>query len=223
MEESQVVMPQRFGRILRALECGVFFYLLPPSLYFVRHHLAFRVGALVLTVAALCMLYLIRTGAIRSGALWSPAHIRPRIGSILTLFLPVAFILVVLTALFLPSSLFVFPRQAPRIWFVTMVLYPIFAAIPQELIFRVFFFARYGSLFPSRPALVFCNGISFGLAHAFYGNWIALTLSTIGGLLFAYRYNRTQSLLTTSLEHGLWGDFLFTVGIGRFLYSGIIS
>jgi uncharacterized protein len=104
-----------------------------------------------------------------------------------------------------------------------MVLYPLLAAIPQGLVFRVFFFTRYSALFPNEAVLVICNGISVDLVYAFYGIWIALTLSTLGGMLFAYRYHRTCSIIAADIEHGLWGDFLFAVGIGRNLYSGIIS
>jgi hypothetical protein len=49
-----------------------------------------------------------------------------------------------------------------------------------------------------------------------------MVLSMLGGWLFAYRYHRTGSVFAVSLEHGLWGDFLFTVGLGRYLYSGSI-
>jgi membrane protease YdiL (CAAX protease family) len=66
------------------------------------------------------------------------------------------------------------------------------------------------------------NAISFSLAHLFYSNWVALLLSFLGGYLFAWRYHRSQSLPLVSLEHALWGDFLFTVGLGWYFYSGAI-
>ena len=43
-------------------------------------------------------------------------------------------------------------------------------------------------------------------------------LTLVGGLLFAYRYTKTGSLLTSCVEHALYGCFLFTVGLGRFFY-----
>jgi membrane protease YdiL (CAAX protease family) len=103
-----------------------------------------------------------------------------------------------------------------------MGLYPVLAAAPQELIFRAFFFHRYAPIFPGPASLLAANALSFGLAHLLYANWIAVVLSTLGGLLFASRYWRTGSLLVVSLEHGLWGDLLFTVGVGGYLHSGAI-
>jgi membrane protease YdiL (CAAX protease family) len=64
--------------------------------------------------------------------------------------------------------------------------------------------------------------VSFGLAHVVYGNAIAPLLTTLGGFVFAYRYLRTNSLVAVSIEHALWGSFVFTIGFGWYLYSGSI-
>ena len=105
-----------------------------------------------------------------------------------------------------------------------MCLYPALLVLPQELLFRCFFFHRYESLFGGKTwLLILCNAASFGLSHLFYGNWIAPTLSFVGGLLFAWRYATTRSLAAVSLEHALWGNYLFTIGIGWYFYSGAIS
>jgi len=85
-----------------------------------------------------------------------------------------------------------------------------------------FFFHRYGPLFAKVAGLIGANALSFGLAHLVYGNWVAVALTTLGGALFAYRYARSESLLVVSIEHGLWGDWLFTIGAGWYLYSGAI-
>lgn len=58
--------------------------------------------------------------------------------------------------------------------------------------------------------------------HIFYANWMASLLSMFGGWLFSYRYTKTKSLIAISLEHGFGGDFLFTIGIGWYFYSGSI-
>jgi membrane protease YdiL (CAAX protease family) len=121
-----------------------------------------------------------------------------------------------------PDRFLAFPVEQPIRWLLVMALYPLLAAAPQEVIFRAFFFHRYGPLFPAPAILIWVNGLSFGLAHLLYGNWVAVALTTLGGLLFAHRYWRTGSLLVVSIEHGLWGDFLFTVGAGGYLYSGSI-
>ena len=62
----------------------------------------------------------------------------------------------------------------------------------------------------------------FALAHLVLGNWQAPVLAWCGGLLFAWTYWRTRSLLLVTLEHGLWGNWLFTLGLGRYFYGGHI-
>jgi membrane protease YdiL (CAAX protease family) len=115
-----------------------------------------------------------------------------------------------------------FPRDNPTRWAVVLLLYPLLAALPQEVFFRCFFFHRYRQLFPCPTLMILASALSFSLAHLLYANWIAPLLSFLGGLLFGWRYWQTRSLLAVSIEHALWGNFLFTVGIGWFFYSGAI-
>jgi membrane protease YdiL (CAAX protease family) len=141
----------------------------------------------------------------------------------LRLFIPGAVLLSVATMLWLPDKLLSFPRLRPLIWLVVMILYPLLLAFPQELVFRSFFFRRYHALFRTDGQLIFFNALSFGLFHLFYGNWVAPALSFAGGLLFAWRYHYLRSLPLISLEHALWGNYLFTIGIGWYFYSGAIA
>ncbi|MGD8563152.1 MAG: CPBP family intramembrane metalloprotease [Desulfarculaceae bacterium] len=104
-----------------------------------------------------------------------------------------------------------------------MLLYPLLAAYPQEIIFRGFFFERYQRLFSNDYKMLIVSALSFGLSHAMYGNWLAPVLAALGGILFGYRYLRSGSLALAGLEHGLWGNLLFTSGWGWFFYSGAIS
>ncbi len=127
------------------------------------------------------------------------------------------------TAYFWPQLFLSFPKTHPGMWLIVMLLYPILAAFPQELIFRTFFFQRYTGLFSSEKQLIIFNGLSFSLFHLFYGNWVAPILTMAGGWLFAWRYANTRSLVLVSLEHGLWGNMLFTLGVGHFFYSGTIQ
>jgi hypothetical protein len=41
------------------------------------------------------------------------------------------------------------------------------------------------------------------------------------GLLFALRYALTRSFWAVYLEHALWGALVFTVGLGRFFFTGV--
>jgi hypothetical protein len=58
--------------------------------------------------------------------------------------------------------------------------------------------------------------------HLVFRNPIAPTLTFFGGILFAWRYQHTQSLALSSLEHALYGCLLFTVGLGQYFYGGTL-
>jgi hypothetical protein len=47
-----------------------------------------------------------------------------------------------------------------------------------------------------------------------------MILTFFGGYLFAYTYAKTRSLLLVSIEHALYGCLLYTIGLGRFFYTG---
>jgi membrane protease YdiL (CAAX protease family) len=68
--------------------------------------------------------------------------------------------------------------------------------------------------------MLVASAVAFGFAHIILGNWIAVALCTIGGLLFALTYQRSGSLLLVCIDHALFGNFIFTIGLGRFFYHG---
>ena len=131
--------------------------------------------------------------------------------------------LAVACAVFRPNLLFAFPRNNTFIWLMVMLLYPLLSVYPQEVIYRVFFFHRYRRLFRNDATRFVISGLCFGLAHLFFANWIAPALTTLGGLIFARTYARTGSTLLVSLEHSLWGNFIFTIGLGWYFYAGAIA
>jgi CAAX protease family protein len=47
----------------------------------------------------------------------------------------------------------------------------------------------------------------------------AIPLAAVAGLLFASTYERSRSTLLVSIEHALYGDVVFTVGLGSLFYS----
>lgn len=125
---------------------------------------------------------------------------------------------------FFDESLFLnFPKQNPSVYLLVMIMYPLISVYPQELIFRVFFFHRYKNLFQNKFVLIIINGLCFGLAHLFFGNYLAVIMSTIGGIMFAHTYHKTSSIIPVVIEHALWGDLIFTIGLGQYFYSGAIS
>jgi len=122
-----------------------------------------------------------------------------------------------------PESFLNLPRQMFFLWLVIMFFYPLVSVYPQELIYRAFFSHRYRSLFRNDLLLIWFSALSFGYVHLIFGNQIAFIMSTIGGFMFARTYHRTNSLLLTAFEHGLWGNFIFTIGLGSYFYSGYIQ
>ncbi|HMO25614.1 MAG TPA: CPBP family intramembrane metalloprotease, partial [Tepidisphaeraceae bacterium] len=121
-----------------------------------------------------------------------------------------------------PSRPFAFPRQRPDVWVMVMLLYPIFSVLPQTLIYRVFFFHRYASLFRTRTGLIVAATLVFAVGHLMFHSWVAIALTLAGGLLFSIRYATTRSAPLSAIEHALFGQMAFTLGYGMFLYHGSV-
>jgi len=75
-------------------------------------------------------------------------------------------------------------------------------------------------IFSGPAALILLNGISFGLFYLWYANVIAPIFSVFAGMILAYRYVKTRSLIIVTIEHSLLGIFLYIIGLGWFFYSG---
>jgi membrane protease YdiL (CAAX protease family) len=120
--------------------------------------------------------------------------------------------------LYAPEMLFLLIRQAPVLWLALVLFYPIFSVYPQELLYRSFFFHRYKPLFGEGIGMIAASAAVFGFVHIIFGNWVAIGLTAIGGLLFGWTYRKSRSMILTCLEHALFGDFIFTIGIGQFFY-----
>ncbi|PAU95342.1 CPBP family intramembrane metalloprotease [Aliifodinibius salipaludis] len=119
-----------------------------------------------------------------------------------------------------PVNLLAFPIEDPWIWMLVMVLYPVFSALPQEIIYRTFFFHRYKDFFYFKNSDVLFSALAFSFLHLVYGNWMAIGLSFGGGILFGMTYKRTQSLFWVTVEHILYGWLIFTLGLGEYFFEG---
>jgi len=100
-----------------------------------------------------------------------------------------------------------------------VLLYPFFSALPQELIFREFFFYRYRSLFPNPQVLIAVNVVVFAFAHVYFMNWIVIVFTLVGGALFALTYQQTRSLLVVTLEHSIYGLVILSSGLWEYFYK----
>lgn len=118
---------------------------------------------------------------------------------------------------------FTLPRNSLHDWLLLLVLYPVLSVIPQELIFRTYFFHRYKHIMPNKLTRIFISASVFALAHLVYANWVAVGLAFLGGLLFSFTYAQSRSTFVCVIEHSLWGVWIFTLGIGEYLDAGAIG
>ncbi|MEI6558107.1 MAG: CPBP family intramembrane glutamic endopeptidase [Rhodospirillaceae bacterium] len=119
-----------------------------------------------------------------------------------------------------PELLLSFPRERPWVWLAVITVYPLLSVWPQEMLYRRFLLLRYAPLFGTRAGFVAASGLAFGYAHVIFVNPLAIVLSTAGGLLFAATFARHRSLALVWLEHALYGGLIFTIGLGRFFFTG---
>lgn len=124
--------------------------------------------------------------------------------------------IVVSWALF-PSLVFEYPPEHIE-YLIAFFSYPIISVLPQELIFRVYFFHRFKKLIPNPYLLMFINALVFSLAHLIYGNITAPVATFVLGWIFILNYTKTKSLLNVSLEHCFYGFVFFAVGLIYFFY-----
>lgn len=174
----------------------------------------------LLILGGAAWLYLWRQPTFDRGDLWRASALRSALPSILALSAAVAVLMVVAVAIWDPDRLFRLPREAPLIWILVVILYPLLSVYPQELLFRAFLMHRYGPMFGNRVAIAAASAAAFGFAHIIYGTAVSVVLTVVAGWMFARRYQRTGSLLTASVEHALYGVLAFTVGLGELFYHG---
>jgi membrane protease YdiL (CAAX protease family) len=115
-----------------------------------------------------------------------------------------------------PSGAWSFPRRETFAWAAFALIYPVLSAYPQELIYRTFFFHRYGGVFRNRARLIWASSLAFAVMHLVFQNAVAPLLSLPAGYLFATTYARTRSTLAAGIEHALIGNLVFAVGMGAY-------
>ncbi|MBF7072753.1 hypothetical protein ISG33_04980 [Glaciecola sp. MH2013] len=168
----------------------------------------------------------------RKGGVSFPFMVLKRV---LVLFSVFALISTLFVAIYLPSKLFIVVSQAPMMWIAIIFVYVLLSVLPQEGLYRVFFFRRYRSLFfgeqhvnktkrlfaKENVIFVTVNALLFSLAHLFFFNIIVLLLTFCGGVLFASTYLQSykyrSAYLIICIEHACYGLWLFTVGLGEML------
>ena len=203
---------------LLTLELAVVFVLIPLLLYY---RLIPNAPIPFLIVLALAAWFILRADpAFDRSHLTNTAALRRHLGPLLLRSAALCAVLGLAVWRIAPQLLFTFVKRAPAFWALVMVLYPVLSVYPQELIFRAYFFERYQPLFGAGWAMVAASALAFGFVHIALGNWLSVALSTIGGLLFALTYQQSGSLILACIEHAIFGNFIFTIGLGQFFYHG---
>lgn len=173
-----------------------------------------------LWAAALYCTWVLRNGGLHDARLWNAEALHHSIFSVLGIFVLAAVLITLAVWVWRPQLLFGFVRTNPGFWALVMVLYPVLSVYPQGIIYRAFFFERYQPLFPAPWVLVLASAAVFAFSHIIFRNGLSVALTFAAGLLFAWRYQTTGSLMVSSLEHALYGCYMFTVGLGGLFYHG---
>lgn len=208
----------RTVRTLRLTELALVFGALPPVLGFLCPPATWIFALWALALAAAWVLHRRREPG-------EPAAATPPLAGLWRIVVRFAVLAAVLVASVWwaqPEALFSLPRQRPALWLLILLLYPLLSVWPQELLFRRWFFQRYGAMLGFNVGLLVVNSLAFGWAHVVLRNPVAILLTVGGGWLFADTYRRSGSLALVCLEHALYGGLVFTVGLGPFFYHGAV-
>ncbi|MAZ73813.1 MAG: CPBP family intramembrane metalloprotease [Flavobacteriaceae bacterium] len=203
-----------FSKFFKALEFIVLYVLIPVSL-FLQYNIYLKV-VLVLIAFVYIIIILKKSKSVRfrmkKNLDWKSFCLR----------VSCTFLLLSITSFLYvwfqdKEALFYVPRTYPGLFVLILVVYTFLSVWPQEIVYRTFFFERYKVFFKNKLLFVCLNAIVFSLAHLFFRNTLVLILTFIGGLLFGYTYLKYRSTTAVSIEHALYGNWLFTVGMGEML------
>ena len=210
------------GRAWRFFEMALLYLAAPFAVDVAVHDHGIPVFIALLPVLAVILLLLAvdRTFSLRREL--SRGFSLAQLLSILLVFAIGAGIIATYVAEYLPQLFMELPRNRPQTYQRIMLLYPLMSVIAQELVYRTFFFHRYGLLFRRAWWLaILLNGILFGIGHIVIGTPLAVYGTMAVGTLFAWRYAMTRSFWAVFIEHTLWGWLVFTVGLWRYFFTGV--
>lgn len=176
-------------------------------------------------IAAMAAIWLARSGDFSVKHFWRGDNVeveRRQLKDVLLRFSVSAVGLLAIVLMLFPERLFEFPRATPLRWAALLAVYPIISVYPQELLYRAFFARRYHSLFPRMDMSLLASALVFAWLHMIFRNHFAVILTLVGGWFFAQTYARTHSLRLVCFEHALYGNLIFTIGLGNyFLENGL--
>jgi len=206
----------------RWIELCVGFAVLPVLFAIAVHRLDYRgaMAPLLWLISIALTVVLLRDHSFERAALWRLPRENGYVLTVLLRFAALGTGLLVLGRILTPDGFLWLPRKQPVFWLGLVFAYPALSAIPQGLIWRVFFAHRYAPLLGHGAWLITTGAAAFALAHLAFWNRTAIIVTAIGGALFLATYLATHSMLLAAAEHGAYGLVAFTAGLGPFLYRG---
>jgi hypothetical protein len=142
-------------------------------------------------------------------------HLRP----ILIRFGISSVLLLIFISMYDPERRFDLITHRTDMWARLMLLYPVLSALPQEFIFCTFFFARYSCIFNNHRKMMAASSIIFAYVHVLFINPVAPLLTIIAGYFFASTFAKHKSLALVTIEHALYGNMVFTLGLGWYFWG----
>jgi len=196
---------------LKKLEFFFIFLIIPSTIFFLDSSIIIFLTLYLVSILSLVILYFDKTflfTSLKKKIDWTFVIIF----SVIFFFLGFFYVLLVDENL-----LFIFPKTNFKLWLIVIFIYPFLSVIPQELVYRVFFFQRY---FPNINRFyfpVFLNLVVFAYGHLVFSNMHAIIITAIVSPIFTYAYLK-KSFLTCVILHTLGGQIIFTLGLGKYFF-----
>jgi membrane protease YdiL (CAAX protease family) len=196
---------------IKKLEFFFIFFILPSAIFFLDSSIIVFLTLYLVFTLSIVILYLDKSfsfTSLRKKVDWKFIIIFSLI------FLSLSFFYVILVD---KDLLFIFPKTNFELWLLVILIYPFLSVIPQEIVYRVFFFQRY---FPNERSFYFLtllNMIVFSYGHIVFNNVHAILITAIVSPIFTYAYLK-KSFFTCIVLHALGGQIIFTLGLGKYFF-----
>ena len=196
---------------IKKLEFFVIFFILPSAIFFLDSSIIVFLTLYLVFTLSIVILYFDKSfsfTSLRKKVDWKFIIIFSLI------FFSLSFFYVILVD---KDLLFIFPKTNFELWLLVILIYPFLSVIPQEIVYRVFFFQRY---FPNERSFYFLtllNMIVFSYGHIVFNNVHAILITAIVSPIFTYAYLK-KSFFTCIVLHALGGQIIFTLGLGKYFF-----
>jgi len=207
------------SKVMLFIEFVLFFFGIPLFIFFDKNII--HPSVIILPVLILLFLFLRKHDDFKFKEL---IYFKISRGELKKYFLIVFGLFVFLTIsviIFLPEKLFNLPSRNILVWVILCLFYPVFSAYGQEIIYRTFLFKRYKIIFNTDFKLILASALAFSFVHIIYFSVVSIIITFIGGIYFAHTYNKSKSVLLSSILHGILGDIIFTIGLGSYFWLDI--